>query len=151
MNYLFQEKQRIKNNLVKLLVIAVGIAFSFDLFEKIRDGIAVGIDWIPILFVLFIYSCIFFPFLETRIDTSGIYVRFYPIQPFFRFISWESVSKCYILQYDPYREYRSRGYVKGIFGEAYHMSGNMGLQLYIGEKKKDILIGTQKAEELKSF
>lgn len=151
MNYLFQEKQRINILWVKCLIALTGIAFGYELITKIQAGTALIHDFFPVAIVAFIYASIFLSVLETKIDTKGIYVRYFPFQPFFRFIAWEDVNKCYMLQYDPRREYNGRGYTKGRFGRAYTIAGNMGFQLIIGKKNEDLLIGTQKPEELRKL
>lgn len=91
----------------------------------------------------------FFSFrLQTLIKTDGIYVRFFPLHLRFKHYSWNSISKAYIRQYAPIKEYGGWGLRSGNMGTAFNVSGNQGLQLEFTSNKK-ILIGTGNPDELK--
>jgi hypothetical protein len=57
--------------------------------------------------------------------------------------------KAYIRKYNPIKDYGGWGIRWGSFrkGNAYNMSGNMGLQLVFKDGKK-LLFGTQRSSEL---
>ena len=84
--------------------------------------------------------------LRTRIKKDFIYVSYYPFKR-----KWEKIEVSEILfykirKYSPYREYSGYG-VKDHRkrGQAYIISGNTGLQLYLKDGRK-VLIGTQKTQ-----
>ncbi len=82
--------------------------------------------------------------LETVLKTEGIYVRFVPFHSKARFYPWDSLSRCYLREYSPLKEYGGWGIRYGPFGKgtAFNVSGNKGLQLETTTGKK-ILIGTR--------
>lgn len=88
--------------------------------------------------------------LQTKIDENGIKFKFYPFQRSFKNIPWDSITECYIRNYNPISEFGGWG-IKSSFrkdtGKAYTTSGSIGLQLKLKNGKK-ILIGTQKKEAL---
>jgi hypothetical protein len=88
--------------------------------------------------------------LDTLVKEDGIYVRFYPFRPKYRFFAWDKMTDIYIRKYSPIWEYGGWGYRIGIFGKgkAMNVSGNLGLQLVFKDGSK-LLIGTGRADELK--
>jgi hypothetical protein len=88
--------------------------------------------------------------LDTLVKEDGIYVRFFPFRPKYRYFAWDKMTDVYIRKYSPIWEYGGWGYRIGIFGKgkAMNVSGNTGLQLVFKDGSK-LLIGTGKAEELK--
>lgn len=90
--------------------------------------------------------------LETLITEDGISFRFFPVHLNFKKYSWNDLTKSYIREYAPLREYGGWGLRWSILGKgiAYNISGNKGLQLELITGKK-VLIGTQKPEELKKM
>ncbi len=87
--------------------------------------------------------------LETVVDRSGITYRFFPFHVSAKTITWDNVSKAYIRKYNPIKEYGGWGIRWGAFGkgDAYNMSGSMGLQLELKNGKK-LLFGTQRSDDL---
>ena len=69
-----------------------------------------------------------------------------------KFFSWEEIEKISVREYSPLLEYGGWGYAEERVEEhiMYNVKGNIGLQLVLKNGKK-ILIGTQKAEELKQI
>jgi hypothetical protein len=67
----------------------------------------------------------------------------------FKYYPWNEISKSYVRQYFPIREYGGWGLRLGIFGKgkAYNISGDKGLQVEFSDNKK-LLIGTNKPDEL---
>lgn len=88
--------------------------------------------------------------LKTKIDRTGVYVQFKPFHMREKYFSWDEISTCEVIQYNPLKDYGGWGVRFGRKGGAYNVKGNMGLHLILKNKKK-LLIGTQKAEELEMF
>jgi hypothetical protein len=86
--------------------------------------------------------------LDTEIRSDGIYVKFFPFYLNFKKYFWYEISKCYIREYKPIREYGGWGLRGFIKNRALNVSGNMGLQL-VFENNKKLLIGTNKPDEMK--
>lgn len=103
---------------------------------------------VPIL-ILFLF---FITKLETKIDVLGIRVRLFPFHFQFKYFPWKNIQRAYIREYSPMMDYGGWGLRLGIFGrgKAYSVSGDSGLQLVFKNEKK-LLVGTQKADELKNF
>lgn len=87
--------------------------------------------------------------LETQISEEGIYVKFFPVHLSFRLYTWENITKSFVRQYDPIREYGGWGLRFGLSGtrKAFNVSGDKGLQLEFADHKK-LLIGTNKPDEI---
>ena len=86
--------------------------------------------------------------LDTRIDREGIHYRFFPIHKNERHIAWKNISYIRIVSYHPIRQFGGWGIRYGKDGVAFNVAGKRGLVITRrgGER---ILIGTQKANELK--
>lgn len=138
---LFTEKQRFTQWWFWLIMILV-VAFAFYYEESTLEKIVVLVILIP--FFLFILN------LETEISSEGISVRFFPFHLKKKFFSWDEIAKAEVREYSPLLEYGGWGIRRGKSGVAYNVKGNMGLLLVLKNGKK-ILIGTQKAEELKQI
>lgn len=113
-------------------------------FREILNNLG---GFIVILFVFMLFT--FFK-LKTRIDEKGVYYQYLPFHFSPRIIPWNSISKCYVRNYDAIFEYGGWG-LKFSFrkskGKSFTVKGNIGLQLELQNGKK-ILIGTQKKEEI---
>ena len=98
-----------------------------------------------IIFTLLLLSA----HLHTKLDSSGIYIRFSPFQRKPKFYPWNIIDKVYIRQYNPIAEYGGWGLRFGWSGKgaAWNVSGNIGLQIEFKDKSK-LLVGTQKPQEL---
>lgn len=138
---LFTEKQRFTQWWFWLIMILV-VASAFYYEESTLEKIVVLVILIP--FFLFILN------LETEISSEGISVRFFPFHLKKKFFAWDEIVKAEVREYSPLLEYGGWGIRRGMSGVAYNVKGNMGLQLVLKNGKK-ILIGTQKAEELKQI
>lgn len=88
--------------------------------------------------------------LETTIDINGISVRFFPFHFKKKHFNWDQLENCYLRSYNPIMEYGGWGIRKTFSGKgtAYNVKGKVGLQLVFKNGDR-LLIGTQKAEELK--
>ncbi|MEI8280664.1 MAG: hypothetical protein WCG87_12975 [Bacteroidota bacterium] len=86
--------------------------------------------------------------LETKIDGTGVYYRFFPIQMRMQHMEWTDIEQAYVRKYSPIKEYGGWGYRYSFRnGMAYNIAGNMGLQI-VKKGGKKILIGTQKPDEV---
>ncbi len=108
------------------------------------DYILILFSIIPIgLILLFYYSK-----LETTITERGITYRFIPFLKK-HVIDWNMVEYAEVRKYKPLREYGGWGIRFGIKGKAFNVSGNVGIELKLKNRKRTILFGTQNPEELK--
>jgi hypothetical protein len=101
--------------------------------------------------VLFISVLFYFTKLETRLDESGVTIRFFPFQRVYYYVRWDEITDVSVRKYNPIMEYGGWG-LRYSFknGKAYNISGNQGLQLVLKSGKK-FLIGTQKSAELQQY
>lgn len=136
---LFTEKQRFTQWWFWLIILLV-VAFAFYYEESTLERVVALI--IPLF--LFILN------LETEISQEGISVRFFPFHLKKKFFAWDEITKAEVREYSPLLEYGGWGIRRGRSGRAYNVKGKMGLQLVLKNGKK-VLIGTQKAEELKQI
>lgn len=154
---LFTERQQFRQLWLILLLILLNGGFLYECIRQIimdqqsghptmTNTSLITATAIVIMVTLLIFLCR----LETRIQTDGIYVRFFPFHFTYRFFPWNDLSAYYIRQYNPIPEYGGWG-LRG-FGKnkALNISGNKGLQLEIKNGSK-LLIGTQKPEELSAI
>jgi hypothetical protein len=85
--------------------------------------------------------------LQTKIDTDGIHVRFFPFKFNYGHYKWTEIEKVSLRSYDPISAYGGWG-IRYSFsnGKALTTSGNWGIQIEAKNGKKT-LIGTQKSRE----
>ena len=92
--------------------------------------------------------------LYTRVDHEGIHYRFFPIHLQWKKISWYDLRNWEVREYKPLQDYGGWG-IRFSFSSAasahraYTVRGNKGLFLEL-RSGKPLLIGTQKADEMKS-
>ena len=153
---LFSEKQKFTQWWLFLLLFGISGLFVYALYVQLIVGTPFGDK--PIgnagliaisAFVLSLNALFFATRLETQIDATGIFVRFYPFQRKMKFYAWEEIQKAEVRTYKPLLEYGGWGIRYGFRGngKAYNVSGNKGLQLELKSGNK-FLIGTRKDEEL---
>lgn len=114
-----------------------------------------GDDWQGALMAVAIMTAIFVPIilgvllgvLHTRIDQEGVHYKYAPFQRKYRTIKWTEMKRVYVKQYDAFGDYGGWGIRWGADGWLYNMQGNMGLMIH-KTKGTDILLGTQKPEEM---
>lgn len=151
----FKETQRFKQWWLWLILFGVNGLFLFGVFQQVILGKQFGDKpmsdiWL-IIFTIFtvLFTLLFVNFrLETIVKSDGIHIRFFPFHWKFKHYPWDILTKSYVRKYSPMLEYGGWG-MRSSFGkgQAYNVSGNMGLQLEFTNGKK-LLIGTQKPEEL---
>ena len=83
--------------------------------------------------------------LETKIDETGVYYRFFPYHNKMNKIEWDNIGQIFVRKYRPIMEYGGWGVKWGLNGRAYNVSGNMGIQIVFKDGKK-LLIGTKNPE-----
>ena len=155
----YAESQRIRNPwIIALLWLVLFVSFAsiilviftdytIDLTPDDRLGIQITAITFILITALFGTSR-----LETKIDKTGIYVRFLPLLRKWRFYDWNEIKHVHVRKFSPLLEYGGWGLRIGIMGQgkAYIISGNQGLKIELKSGKK-LLIGTQKEIELKEF
>lgn len=150
----FSETQKFDQWWLWLILIGLNGLFVFGVFTQIIAGgkfgnlSATDIVLLAVTIFMFLLNILFFNFrLETRIQTDGIYVRFFPFHKSFKHYSWDVIDQSYVRKYSPVREYGGWGIRTGQKGEAFNISGNQGLELEFKDGGR-LLIGTNKPEEL---
>lgn len=145
---LFTETQKFKQVwiwLLLLIVLGITLATEFLVHTVPADStliVRIISIAIPLLLVV-----IFYLFrLDTKIDETGIYYRFYPVHIIDNKIGWELIDRIYVRQYSPLREYGGWG-IRGLGkNRALNVSGNMGIQIELKNGKR-LLLGTRKPDE----
>lgn len=144
----FNEKQRFSQWWLWLLLLLV----VSNLVREFINGTAEEKDALFFsAFTLTLTSVLFGVMkLETTIDSDGIAVRFFPFHFKKKHFNWDQLESCFIRTYNPIIEYGGWGIRKTFTGKgtAYNVKGKKGLQLIFNNGDR-LLIGTQKAEELK--
>ncbi|SRR5690606_18335895 len=152
--FFFQETQRFKQWWIWLILLGINGLILFGVFKQVVIGEPLGNK--PVSnFGLFIIAglslsliLLFLIFrLDTQIRKDGIYVKFVPFHSKFRKYEWSEISKSYIRQYHPIREYGGWGLRGFENNRALNISGNIGLQLEFANNAK-LLIGTNKPIEM---
>jgi hypothetical protein len=139
---IFEEKQQFRQWWLWVIILAVAVVEIVVLINK-PNGIS-SIDLIISPGAILLIAILFFFVLrlETKIDESGIYYRFFPFHIKTRFKSWDEIEYAYVRQYEPISEFGGWG-IRLTFGNgiALNVSGNTGLQVKYKNGKK-ILLGT---------
>ncbi len=148
MTTLYREKQKFNQWWVWLLLfLSVGIGAAAGWLDYSENG-----NWVGMIAGLVVVLCVLIPMalveLQTEINKDGIEVGFWPFSK--RRIFRSEIAEARIRKYSPIGEYGGWGFRIGSQGQAYNMSGNMGLQLRLKDGKR-ILLGTQRPEELEAF
>ncbi|MBS1585367.1 MAG: hypothetical protein JSS82_07440 [Bacteroidetes bacterium] len=145
--YSFEETQRFRQWWIwAILALAVGI--EVYLFVSRVNTDHHGFWIVKLLILVLVIALMLFIRLETKVDATGVYYKFFPVHLGFKKIDWEEVAEAYVRQYSPIGEYGGWG-IRLSFkrGKAYNIAGNKGLQL-VFKNGKQTLIGTQRPEEL---
>jgi hypothetical protein len=130
---------------IPTLVLVSTLVLNSDADQK--EGI------IGLVFVLFIMimvmTFIFNLKLTTRIDSSGIHYRYFPLIKW-RKIPREQIRSADVISFSPLTDHGGWGIKGNSTTKAYTVIGDKGLLLDVNENKK-IVIGTQKSHELSEF
>jgi hypothetical protein len=103
---------------------------------------------IALLFIVAVLIVLVLSRLKTRITFDGISITFPPLKRKVYRIEVKEIERYEIREYRAKREYGGYGFRnRRKSGQAYTISGNIGLQLYFKNGKK-LLIGTQKKQAI---
>lgn len=158
MQVVITEKQRFRQIWLWVLIAGINLIPLIGLvYELLQQGTRGGMapdysGWLTALSLTALTPLLFLLLrLDTTFDASGIYYRFAPFQRKARFIPWTDVSHAYIRTYRPIAEYGGWGIRVGLRGgQAYNVSGNIGLQLILKDKS-EILLGTQQPDAINAL
>lgn len=144
---MFRETQRMRQWWLIVLMLAVTLFTVFGIWTSRNEE-----KWwnllVPITILMLTNVLIFSMTLRTWIDTEGVAFSYMPLLRK-RIFEWKDIEKAEIIQYSMW-EAGGYGIRLGAHGWTYNTSGNMGLKLKL-KSGKTLLIGTQKAEELKEI
>jgi hypothetical protein len=155
----FQEIQKFKQWWVRAIILIVDFIAMITIFnfliefkDNLQDTPLVISIILILLSIIAINYLFIFSKLETKINSNGIYIKYFPFHFKYQHYTWEDLEKIYVRQYSPIGEYGGWGYRISIIGKgrAFNTSGDMGLQLIFKNGKK-LLIGTQKALEIREL
>jgi len=152
----FQETQKFNQWWIFIILGITTILFVAGLIYQESTGKLIGNvpmtnnEYLAALILLGIIDFLFIMGrLDTKIDSSGICVRFFPLGFVYTCYTWHTIETASVRNYDPISEYGGWG-IRYSFkrGKALTTSGNMGIQIVLKNGKK-ILIGTQRPDEVK--
>jgi len=151
---LFSEKQNFKQWWLWLFLLGTNGLIFYGVFKQVIGGQQFGDKpmsnaGLIITSILIFLLTIFFGILrlETQIKKDGISIRFFPFHLTFRHYNWNIISKSFVRQYRPIKEYGGWG-LRGLGKDkALNVSGDKGLQLEFTDHRK-LLIGTNRPDEI---
>lgn len=130
---------------IPTLVLVTTLVLTSDTDQK--EGI---IGLVFVLFIMIMVMALIFNLkLTTRIDSSGIHYRYFPLIKL-RKIPKEQIRSEEVITFSPLTDHGGWGIKGNSSTKAFTLVGDKGLLLDINEKKK-IVIGTQKSQELSEF
>lgn len=149
----FEERQKFTQWWIWLILLGFDVMYSVAVVQQVFMGSQFGKKpasnavLLLSLAAMLLITAVFYSFkLETRIDSEGIHVKFFPFHFSFRSYPWEKIRNCYVRKYKPVREYGGWG-LRGLGdNRALNVKGNMGIQIEFADGKK-LLVGTQKFDE----
>lgn len=159
---IFEEVQRFNQRWLWILLIVMSVTglsiFYYGLIEQLvfkrpwgdRPMSDTALILTSIGMTVFIVGLLYMFYrlrLITRVDASGIFVRFYPFTG--KLFPFAEVKSCEARTYRPLSEYGGWGIKHGRSGKAYNISGDRGAQLVLTNSRR-VLIGSQQADELAS-
>lgn len=132
-----------------LLAVCAVIGYCIWSFKPNPDqptgnAIAKGVLYATCLITVGALVSSFFMSLNTKIDQTGVYVRFTPFESEWQAYPWNTIAKCELKTYNPIKDYGGWGMRNG----AYNASGDEGLLLTFKDGS-ELMIGTQKPEAIK--
>ena len=148
---IFTESQKFRQWWIWMIIIALLVIPGIGIYMQIFRGVQFGNNPMSntgllayfaatVLFILFFLMMR----LKTAISTQEIHLRFVPFVN--KHILWSEVEKAEVINYGFVGGWGIRWWTS--YGTVYNMKGSMGLSLELKSGKK-MVIGTQKAEELK--
>lgn len=158
---LFKETQQFRQWWYVVLILATTVPVMviniYTLYMQTVKGVQVGESPAPnavlviVFFAMGIALWIAFSLkLDVRIDKLGIHYRFSPLIYKEKTISRQEILRYEIRKYNSILDYGGWGIRRGFgrkWGNAFNVSGNIGLQLYLANGKK-LLIGTLRSQAI---
>lgn len=143
---LFYEKQQFRQPWLWILMVVVfaSVVFAGYIADKKSGNAGIIIIIVTILPLLLGMFLLWKLALITKIDDTGIHVKFQYFHKKFRHYKWENIESLQIKKYNPVGDYGGWGIRLG----AYNVSGNHGLLIRFKDGAT-LLIGTNKSVELK--
>lgn len=153
---MFHETQRFDQWWLRLLCAGINGLFAFAVLRHLGqeepmdapsmpNGVLIA-AWLSVgvFTLLFVRTQ-----LITRVDATGVHVRFAPWQRTGRHIPWTQVQACRVRRYRPLIDFGGWGLRRTSGGriEAYTVRGDLALELDLGDHKR-LLIGTARPEQL---
>jgi hypothetical protein len=117
--------------------------------KQLSDEGLIILTILVVLILIVSYFMLFKSKLIVEVGEKSLFFSFYPYVKR-KEIKAIEIKSFEIRKYKPLKEYGGSGIKKGVknIGDAYSVTGNIGLQLYLTNGKK-ILFGTQKPDALK--
>lgn len=88
--------------------------------------------------------------LVTRVEQNGVFIRYYPFHLNGVYFPANDIEKAEARVYRPIREYGGWGIRYGWRGKAYNVRGNEGVEITLRDRRRTVLIGSQRAPELQA-
>ncbi|NAW50484.1 hypothetical protein GNY06_03475 [Elizabethkingia argentiflava] len=152
----YKEKQRVNQLWIWGILIFILIVLVFGTYKQVFEGNNFGSKPVSnltliIITVFFLLFALFISAIKliTNIDKTGIQIQFIPFFIVKKY-EWDQISKVYIKEYSPLRDFGGWGIRYSSQGKAFSLRGRYGLQLELISGDK-ILIGTQKKEDLQNI
>ncbi len=124
-----------------------GLSYS-EQPESVTETVIAGL--VSFFVMVGIFTLVFASRLKTKITSRGLFVAYPPIYRKWRQLAPEAIDHYELRKYKAKREYGGYGVRRRRrSGQAYIVSGNIGLQLHLKNGKK-LLIGTQKKQAVES-
>ncbi|MGB0390522.1 MAG: hypothetical protein ACPGD5_03065 [Salibacteraceae bacterium] len=98
--------------------------------------------WLSFWVILSVNLFFFILKLQTRIDSKGITVNYFPFHRKEVLYPWDEIEKVIVKDYKPLAEYGGWGIRTGSSGKAFNTRGNVGISFTLKDGRKR-LIGTQ--------
>ncbi|MBT3385537.1 MAG: hypothetical protein HN778_00255 [Prolixibacteraceae bacterium] len=155
---LFKEEQRftqwwlwlILGSALLAIVIPLANELSAQSWDTSSEGFLRLILYgsVAVLFIVAVLIVLILSRLKTKITYDGIFITFPPLKRKSFRIKVQEIERFEIRKYRAKREYGGYGFrSRRKSGQAYTISGNIGLQLHFKNGKK-LLIGTQKKQAI---
>lgn len=153
-NRVFNESQSYRGTWVIYLILLVELPtliLMLVLFFSSEEKKEIGIALVFVISVLsLVLTLILNMKLETRIDDHGIHFRYLPFIRKWRLIPKKFITAAEVISFNPLLDFGGWGMKSNKTTKLFNITGNHGILIESDESKK-ILLGTLKAEELKSF
>jgi len=155
---LFKEEQRFRQwwmwlilgSALLTIVIPLASEFSVQSWDTSSEDFSrlILLGSVAVLFIVAVLIVLLLSRLQTKITYNGIFITFPPLKRKSHKVKIQEIEWFEIRTYKAGREFGGYGFrSRRTSGQAYTVSGNIGLQLYFKNGKK-LLIGTQKKQAI---